>query len=236
MRRTQDRAAPATLPLGTKLAYSAADFAAALSYIALNTWLLYFLVNIAGLPPLQAGAVFVLGRLVDAGLDPVIGSLSDRLKPMVGRLVFLRWGAVPAGASFALLFGLPLGPEAKFFAALAGLVLYSVLYTFVTMPYLALLPELAPGYDERTVLNAYRLAFGLSANLVAVAAPPAIVVAVTGSADLASSPPAGWLVTAVLFGFLMSAGLLIQRAVAPKSPHRQRRYRRPPRPRRRRPQ
>ena len=151
----------------------------------------------------------MLGRLVDAGLDPVIGSLSDRLEPTVGRLVFLRWGAVPAGASFALLFGLPLGPEAQFFAALAGLVLYSVLYTFVTMPYLALLPELAPGYDERTVLNAYRLAFGLSANLVAVAAPPAIVVAVTGSADLASSPPAGWLVAAILFGFLMSAGLLI---------------------------
>lgn len=201
--------APATLKLSTKLAYSSADLAGALSYIALNTWLLYFLVNIAGLPPLQAGAVFVLGRLVDAVLDPVIGTLSDRLKPKVGRLIFLRWGAVPAGASFVLLFLLPLSAEAKFFTALLGLILYSVIYTFINMPYLALLPELAPGYDERTVLNAYRLTFAMVANLIAVAAPPVIVVAVTGSVELASSPPAGWLVMAVIFGLIMSAALFI---------------------------
>ncbi len=167
------------------------------------------MVNIAGLPPLQAGAVFVLGRFVDAVLDPVIGTLSDRLKPKVGRLIFLRWGAVPAGASFVILFLLPLSAEAKFFTALLGLILYSVIYTFINMPYLALLPELAPGYDERTVLNAYRLTFAMVANLIAVAAPPVIVVAVTGSVELASSPPAGWLVMAVMFGLIMSAALFI---------------------------
>ena len=77
------------------------------------------------------------------------------------------------------------------------------------MPYLALLPELAPDYDARTGLNAYRLSLAMVANLVAVAAPPAIVAAVTGSANLASSPPSGWLVMAAAFGFIMSVTLFI---------------------------
>ena len=85
------------LPLGQKLTYSSADIAGALSYITLNTWLLYFLVNIAGLPPVQAGAVFLLGRLVDALLDPVIGAYSDRVKPTRGRLVFLAPWRGPGG-------------------------------------------------------------------------------------------------------------------------------------------
>ena len=110
----------ARLPVGQKLAYGSADIAGALSYVALNTWLLYFLVNIAALPPVQAGLVFVLGRLVDALLDPVIGDLSDRLRPKYGRLAFLRWCALPAGASFVLLFALPLSPVLGFLTALWG--------------------------------------------------------------------------------------------------------------------
>ena len=102
-----------------------------------------------------------------------------------------------------------MSPAAKFLAALLGFVLYSVVYTFISMPYLALLPELAPGYDERTGLNAYRLAFALLANLVAIAAPPLVVARVTGATELAASAPAGWLVMAASFGVLMTLTLLI---------------------------
>ncbi len=89
-----------------KLGYGVADVGASPSYGAVNTWLLYFLINIAGMTPLLAGLVFVAGRLFDALLDPVMGVYSDRRKQRWERKVFIRWGAVPLGASFALMWAI----------------------------------------------------------------------------------------------------------------------------------
>ena len=74
--------------MGQKLGYGVGDVGGTLSYVAINTWLLYFLINIAGLAPILAGTTFVLGRLFDAVLDPVMGILSDRWRPRFGRLIF----------------------------------------------------------------------------------------------------------------------------------------------------
>ena len=99
------------LPLAQRVAYGVSDMGASLTFVAINTWLLYALVNVAGVPPLWAGAVFVAGRLVDAFTDPVMGVLGDRWRDRVGRLPFLRWGAVPLGAAFAAVWWAPdLGP------------------------------------------------------------------------------------------------------------------------------
>ena len=197
------------------MGYGVGDAGGALSYVAINTWLLYFLINIAGLAPVLAGATFVIGRLLDAVLDPVMGMFSDRWRPRIGRLIFVRWGALPAGASFALLWILPLagfgslGNLGKFMLAVAGFTLFSALYTVVIMPYLSLLPELAPDYDERTRVNSYRFTFALTSSLLAFTLPPAIVLAVTGAGDLANSSAPGWLIMAGLFGILIAASFLI---------------------------
>ena len=195
--------------MGQKLGYGVGDVGGTLSYVAINTWLLYFLINIAGLAPVLAGTTFVLGRLFDAVLDPVMGILSDRWRPRFGRLIFMRWGALPAGASFALMWLLPLADTANFLLAVLGFALFSALYTVVIMPYLSLLPELAPDYDERTRVNSYRFTFGLIANMLAFTLPPAVVLAVTGTDDLASSSPSGWLVMAGIFGALIATSFVI---------------------------
>ncbi|MCA9838867.1 MAG: MFS transporter, partial [Trueperaceae bacterium] len=117
------------LSLREKLGYGSADIGASLSYVAINTWLLYFLINVVGLEPLLAGLVFILGRFVDAVLDPAMGVISDKFKPHLGRKPFIVWGAVPFGLSFALLWLSPDGSQIiKFLAALAFLTLFSVIY------------------------------------------------------------------------------------------------------------
>jgi Na+/melibiose symporter-like transporter len=45
----------AALPLRIRWGVAAGEVGGALSFAAQNTWLLYFLVNIVGLPPVVAG-------------------------------------------------------------------------------------------------------------------------------------------------------------------------------------
>jgi len=197
------------LPLPQRIAYGASDMGASLTFVAINTWLLYALVNVAGVPPLWAGAVFVAGRLVDAFTDPVMGVLGDRWRDRIGRLPFLRWGAVPLGATFAAVWWAPdLGPGGAVAYALVTFVLFGIAYTVVQVPTMALTPELAPDYDERTALTSWRIGFGVIASMLAVAAPPMIVLAVVGGGDLAAAGAAGWRVLGVVFGAVAALAYL----------------------------
>lgn len=196
----------------SKLAYGVADIGGTLTFVTINTWLLYFLVNIAGLEPLLAGVVFIAGRACDALTDPLMGVLSDRWKPRYGRLPFIRWGALPLGLSFALLWLTPLAdPASAFWLALAAFVLFSLAYTVVQVPYMALTPDLAPEYDERTSLTSYRVGFSVLASLIAVAAPP-LIVGLISPGTLAESAPRGWLLMGLLFGGLSSLSYLLMSA------------------------
>jgi len=203
-----------TLPLRERVAYGASDMGASLTFVAVNTWLLYALVNVAGVPPLWAGAVFVAGRLVDAVTDPVMGLLADRWRDRIGRLPFLRWGAVPLGATFAAVWWAPdlaAGPAVLF--ALATFVAFGIAYTVVQVPTMALTPELAPDYDGRTALTGWRIGFGVIASMLAVAAPPLIVLAVAGGGDLAAAGPAGWRVLGLAFGAVAALAYLVTATV-----------------------
>jgi glycoside/pentoside/hexuronide:cation symporter, GPH family len=195
-----------------KLGYGVADVGASLTYVAINTWLFYFLVNIVGLQPLLAGVVFLSGRIFDAVTDPIMGVLSDRLKPKIGRKPFIIWGAVPLGISFTLLWLVPDASQTvKFCLSSFLFLLFSLLYTIVQMPYMALIPELAESYDERTSLSSYRAAFGTFASLLAVAVPP-IIVTLVSPGELVQSRPLGWLVMGLIFGVITSLSYLIMTA------------------------
>ena len=191
---------------GWKVAYGVGDFGASLSYTAINTWLLFYLVNVTGLSPLRAGAVFVIGRVVDAVLDPIMGSWLDRSRGRVRRTALIGWGAVPLGTSFALVW---MTPPDRFWLALGALLLFSLLYTVVQVPYMALTPDLAPDYDGRTELTGYRVGFGIVGSLLAAAGPPLLVSAVSDASSLAASGPAGWVAMGVAFGVATALPYLV---------------------------
>ena len=208
-------------PLRVRVGYGVSDLGASLTFVAVNTWLLYVLVNVAGVPPIWAGTVFVAGRLVDAVTDPVMGVLADRWRGRFGRLPFIRWGALPLAATFAAVWWSPeLGPMAAAAYAVASFVAFGIAYTVVQVPTMALTPELAQDYDGRTALTSWRIGFDVVASLIAVAAPPLLVLTVAGGGDLAAAGPEGWRAMGVVFGLVALAAYLTTAATVPEPPRR----------------
>ena len=80
------------------------------------------------------------------------------------------------------------------------------LQTLVTVPYLALTPELAGDYDERTSLTSYRMFFNLLASLATAVAAPAILDAVVMAGHTQQQ---GYVTVGALFGGLAVLPLLL---------------------------
>jgi sugar (glycoside-pentoside-hexuronide) transporter len=119
----------------------------------------HFLIEIAGLRPALAGLVPLIGRAVDAFTDPAMGRLSDLTRWRLGRRrPYFLIGAAPFGVSFAMLWFDPpfVEQSARFAYYTLTYCLLSVSITVLSIPYLALLPEMVLDYDGRTALNTYR--------------------------------------------------------------------------------
>ena len=199
------------MPLARRraLAYGVAEIAASLSYNTVNFFLLFFLVEVAGLRPGLAGAALLVGRALDALVDPVMGRVSDAVKARQGRRSpVILWGAVPFGASFALMWLVPSGPGA-FWLAAGALTLHACVFTLVQTSYLAMTPELAPDYAARTVLSGYRVVFATVASLLAAAAPPLLAAQLNALAGLPEEARLGWRVMGTAFGVVMSVAYLV---------------------------
>ncbi len=161
------------VPTRVKLAYALGDHSLNLALSTLSLFYLFFLTEVAGLRPGLASFVLLVGRALDAVSDPLMGRLSDVTPWRWGRRrPYLALGAVPFGASFALLW-LDLGPspQASKFLFYTGIyLLHSLASTVLTVPYVALLPELSLDYQERTSLSTYRAAASTLAIVLAAMA------------------------------------------------------------------
>jgi sugar (glycoside-pentoside-hexuronide) transporter len=148
------------LTAARKSLYAGGDFTVNAVLTSLNiVYITYFLTQVAGLRPELAGAVQLIGRTVDALTDPAMGRISDRLRWHWGRRrPFFLLGALPFGVSYALLWvAQPADSQLGMFVYYSALyVAVSLAMTVVSVPYLALQPEMALGYDARTSLNTFR--------------------------------------------------------------------------------
>ena len=161
--------ATSRLPKATKLIFGMGDWGPSAASTARNVFWFVFLTNVVGLGPGVAGGLWLVGRLWDAINDPIIGSLSDRLSSRWGRRrPFLLLGAIPFALTFFMLFIVPPIESRLALTIYYGVVflLYDTLFTIVNVPYLALVPELAEGYDDRSSLTGWRIAFSFLAQLV----------------------------------------------------------------------
>ncbi|MGK7943713.1 MAG: MFS transporter [Microcystaceae cyanobacterium] len=160
----------------TKLAYGSGDFGPALTANILVFYLLFFLTNVAGLPPGLAGSVLMIGKISDAVNDPFVGVLSDRTRSRWGRrLPWILMGIIPFGLFYFLQWIVPQFSTNQntnnwgLFAyyILIG-VLFNIAYTMVNLPYTALTPELTQDYNERTRLNSFRFAFSIGGSILSL--------------------------------------------------------------------
>ena len=171
------------LPVWQKIAYGAGDSGFSLTTTALALVYLDFLINVVGLDARLAGVSIGAGRIWDALNDLLVGTLSDRTRSRWGRRrPYLLFGSIPFGVAFVLMWLMPPSDDQVVLTIYytAMYVVFDTLFTLVNVPYIALTPELAPTYDERTSLHSYRMAFSIGLGLVGAVAPLAIVDALAG--------------------------------------------------------
>ena len=146
----------------SRAGYASGDLGISIAYFAFGFFFLYYLTDLVGLPPAVAGVVMLVGKIWDAANDPLIGALSDRTRSRHGRKrVYLLYGAVPFGVSFAVLWWIPAGASdgAKAALATALVLVFATTYSFVGVPYQALVPVISNDYDERTRLVGFKAVF-----------------------------------------------------------------------------
>lgn len=166
------------LPWYTKLIYGISDFGFACTDTTMQVLFAIFMTDVVGLKPAYAALAIFIGRTWDYVNDPLVGFFTDRVRTRWGRRrPFLLFGAIPFGLMFAMMwFRPPTGNQfllAAYYAV--AYFLFDSSYTFVTMPYSALTPELTQDYDERTSLTTYRMAFSIIGSLVAFIVPLMVI-------------------------------------------------------------
>lgn len=162
-----------TLPTSTKLIYALGDHTVNLALSSLLFLYPFFLTDVIGMRAGLAGLVPLVGRAVDAISDPLMGRLSDATRLSAGRRrPYFLMGMLPFGVLFAALWADRSGAgETAQFVYYAGVYAVFVLaMTVLSVPYLALIPEMAPSYQERTAVNAFRAAGAIFGTLLAATA------------------------------------------------------------------
>lgn len=141
------------LTTATKLWYALGQFAEGTKNEAYSLLLLFYYTQVLGLGGALAGQAILIALLFDAVTDPLIGTLSDRMKSRWGRRhPFLYAAAIPLGVFFSLSFSPP--PELSQLELFGWLATTTVLtrasMTLFHVPHLALGAELSTDYEERT--------------------------------------------------------------------------------------
>lgn len=156
------------LPFSTRLSHGTGAMATG-SLTYLRSLVLLFYSQVVGLEAWAVSLALGVVMVLDAFWDPAIGHFSDNLRARWGRRHTLMIIApVPAAILCALFWNPPVGlaPGLTFAWLFVLSALLNLTYSFFEVPATALTPELAPGYDERTNLVAWRWVMGTAGAMV----------------------------------------------------------------------
>jgi GPH family glycoside/pentoside/hexuronide:cation symporter len=193
----------------TKLAFGIGDLGPAIVASINGFFLNAFLLEVAGVTPGNAAAIFLIVKIWDAINDPIIGTLTDRTNTRWGRRrPWLLFGAIPFALAYFLHWLVPdVSQAGKFWYYLVVAFLLDTGFTAVNVPYTAMTPELSDDYDDRTSLNAYRFSFSILGGTLATFIHTIIVGSFTGEAVLQgfAISAAIWAVLIVVSNFITFA-------------------------------
>jgi Na+/melibiose symporter-like transporter len=145
------------LKIRDKVSYGLGSTAEALVFTATSSFTLLFYNQVKGLDAALVGTALALGLFVNAFVDPIIGSWSDRTRSRWGRRHPFMFGAIlPAALLFYALYNPPNLSETwqLVWLAVTNTLLLQVMTVYHT-PHLALGGEMSQDYLGRTSVMAY---------------------------------------------------------------------------------
>jgi Na+/melibiose symporter-like transporter len=188
------------LSVTEKIGYGLGDVATNFFFQSMILYQNRFYTDTVGLSAAAVGWMFLVLRLVDACVDPVIGALSDRTNTRWGK--FRPWilvTAIPFGVVFWAVYVTPnVGMSGKLIYAYVTYVLVMMLYSANNTPYAALMGVMTPNVSERANIARYRFVAALIGQFLiqALALP---LVEKFGNGNSAR----GWAITMAIFGGTM---------------------------------
>ncbi|GAA6204924.1 MFS transporter [Thalassotalea sp. SU-HH00458] len=185
------------LTLKEKVGYACGDVASNFYWRVFDVFLFIFYTDVFGLHPAAVGSMMLVTRLIDAFSDPLMGALADRTQTKFGKFrPYLLWGIIPIAAAGVLTFTVPdLDDSGKLMWAYATYIFMMLAYTFINVPYGALLGVVTGNSQDRTTLTSFRFIGAFSGgSLVAYLTPKLVEYFGQGNEAF------GWQLTMGLYG------------------------------------
>ena len=189
-----------------KFAYSMGAFGQNFAYAIMSTYLMIFYTDSFGMATATAGTLFLVARIWDAVLDPLIGLLVDRTNLKSGKFrPFILIGGVLAGLFTILCFFNPsLGLTGKIIYAYITYIIWGTTYGLMDVPYWSMAPSMTTDPAERTkIVSIPKITATIGTLLVAALTIP-LVKAIGGGND-----SKGYFGTALIFGILCAGGAVV---------------------------
>jgi len=147
-----------------KVGYGLGDTASNFYWQTFLNFLMFFYTDVFGITAAAAGTMMLVVRTWDTAVDPIMGVIADRTTSRWGHYrPYLLWGCLPMAIMGVLMFTTPnLSPGGKLVYAYVTYSLIMLAYTFINVPYSALMGVISPNSLERTSVSSYRfvLAYG----------------------------------------------------------------------------
>ena len=194
------------LNLGEKVGYACGDVASNFYWRVFDVFLFIFYTDVFGLSAAAVGTMMLVTRLIDAFSDPLMGAIADRTNTRFGKFrPYLLWGIIPMIAAGVLTFTVPdVSDGNKLIWAYGTYIFMMLAYTFINVPYGALLGVVTGDSQQRTTLTSFRFIGAFSGgSLVAYMTPE--LVNYLGQGDEAL----GWQLTMLTYGLIAAVLFVI---------------------------
>jgi GPH family glycoside/pentoside/hexuronide:cation symporter len=187
--------------------YAVASFGDSAMYSYVNSFWLFYMTTVSGIPPATAGTITAIGVVAHAVAGPFFAGWSDRSRHKLGRRrSFILFSALPIGFSLCMMFAqLPFEGLLKVAALVVFGSAFYMLFAAFFIPHLAWGAEIATGYHERTTIRT--LAFVMySVGFFLGSVMPTLTVEKFGESGMSAA--ASWSLTTVIVAVISVAAIL----------------------------
>lgn len=191
------------ITLKEKIGYGFGDFASSMFWKIFSVYLLFYYTDVFGIPAAVVGTMFLITRIWDTALDPVIGIIADMTRTRWGKFrPYLLWIALPFGIIGILTFAGPdLSPGGKIMYAYITYTLMMMVYSAINVPYASLMGVMTSDLRDRTTLSTFRFIFAFAGGILVLATTEPLV-SWFSNTGTGTDPQRGWLLTLAVYAVI----------------------------------